>query len=146
MADNGTLLLDEIGELSLALQAATACVAVWRYLSASATIVIARGCAGVMATNRDLREEVLAGVFAPIRSIAWSVFPSPSGRSCASAAMMWCCWRAICEQCRLRLGLSRVPESRRAPPFAHHGCRATSGSWNTPFTVRLYWRERPGQG
>ncbi|QUJ06220.1 hypothetical protein KCP69_08705 [Salmonella enterica subsp. enterica] len=48
---------------------------------------------------------------------------------------------AICEQCRLRLGLSRVVLSpgARAPPFASTWLAGQRpGTGNTPFTVRLY--------
>ncbi|ENV4105599.1 nitric oxide reductase transcriptional regulator NorR [Salmonella enterica] len=85
MADNGTLFLDEIGELSLALQAKLLRVLQYGDIQRVGDDRSLRVDVRVLAaTNRDLREEVLAGYF--------------------------------CEQCRLRLGLSRVvlsPDARR---------------------------------
>ncbi|VEB55182.1 anaerobic nitric oxide reductase transcription regulator [Salmonella enterica subsp. enterica] len=100
------------------------------------------------ATNRDLREEVLTGRFRADLFHRLSVFPLfvPPLRERGDDVVLLAGY--FCEQCRLRLGLSpRGTESRRTSPFAPTMAgRATSGSWNMPFTVRLCWRERPGQG
>lgn len=89
MADNGTLFLDEIGELSLALQAKLLRVLQYGDIQRVGDDRSLRVDVRVLAaTNRDLREEVLAGYF--------------------------------CEQCRLRLGLSRVVLSAGARNLLQH--------------------------
>lgn len=95
MADNGTLFLDEIGELSLALQAKLLRVLQYGDIQRVGDDRSLRVDVRVLAaTNRDLREEVLAGRFRADLFHRLSVSRSLC-RRCASAAMMWCCWRAI---------------------------------------------------
>ncbi len=77
MADNGTLFLDEIGELSLALQAKLLRVLQYGDIQRVGDDRSLRvDAAGVLAaTNRDLRQEVVEGAFAPYPHHRLSVFP-----------------------------------------------------------------------
>ena len=80
MADNGTLFLDEIGELSLALQAKLLRVLQYGDIQRVGDDRSLRVDVRVLAaTNRDLREEVLAGDFARL-------VPPPERVSTFSAA------------------------------------------------------------
>ncbi|XPE53953.1 sigma 54-interacting transcriptional regulator [Shigella flexneri] len=94
IADNGTLLLDEIGELSIGVAGQ----------AAEGVAVSASGRVGddrslrvdvrvLAATNRDLHEEVLAGRFRAICSSP-EVFPL-SVPPLRERAMMSFCWRGI---------------------------------------------------
>lgn len=95
MADNGTLFLDEIGELSLALQAKLLRVLQYGDIQRVGDDRSLRVDVRVLAaTNRDLREEVLAGRFRADLFHRLSVFPL-SRRRCVSGAMMSFCWRGI---------------------------------------------------
>ena len=96
MADNGTLFLDEIGELSLALQAKLLRVLQYGDIQRVGDDRSLRVDVRVLAaTNRDLREEVLAGNF-PRRFVPPYETSSPFlYRLFVSAAKMWCCWPAI---------------------------------------------------
>ncbi|EKA8005853.1 TPA: nitric oxide reductase transcriptional regulator NorR [Escherichia coli] len=76
MADNGTLFLDEIGELSLALQAKLLRVLQYGDIQRVGDDRCLRVDVRVLAaTNRDLREEVLAGRFRADLFHRLSVFP-----------------------------------------------------------------------
>lgn len=109
MADNGTLFLDEIGELSLALQAKLLRVLQYGDIQRVGDDRSLRVDVRVLAaTNRDLREEVLAGRFRADLFHRLSVFPLsvPPLRERGEDAVLLAGY--FCEQCRLRLGLSRV--------------------------------------
>lgn len=117
MADNGTLFLDEIGELSLALQAKLLRVLQYGDIQRVGDDRSLRVDVRVLAaTNRDLREEVLAGNFRADLFHRLSVFPLsvPPLRERGEDVVLLAGY--FCEQCRLRLGLSRVvlsPGARR---------------------------------
>lgn len=117
MADNGTLFLDEIGELSLALQAKLLRVLQYGDIQRVGDDRSLRVDVRVLAaTNRDLREEVLAGRFRADLFHRLSVFPLfvPPLRERGDDVVLLAGY--FCEQCRLRLGLSRVvlsPGARR---------------------------------
>ena len=117
MADNGTLFLDEIGELSLALQAKLLRVLQYGDIQRVGDDRSLRVDVRVLAaTNRDLREEVLAGRFRADLFHRLSVFPLfvPPLRERGDDVVLLAGY--FCEQCRLRLGLSRVvlsPDARR---------------------------------
>ncbi|HCJ6321863.1 TPA: nitric oxide reductase transcriptional regulator NorR [Citrobacter sedlakii] len=109
MADNGTLFLDEIGELSLALQAKLLRVLQYGDIQRVGDDRSLRVDVRVLAaTNRDLREEVMAGRFRADLFHRLSVFPLsvPPLRERGEDAVLLAGYS--CEQCRLRLGLSRV--------------------------------------
>ncbi|MEO3990726.1 nitric oxide reductase transcriptional regulator NorR [Pseudocitrobacter cyperus] len=109
MADNGTLFLDEIGELSLALQAKLLRVLQYGDIQRVGDDRSLRVDVRVLAaTNRDLREEVLAGRFRADLFHRLSVFPLsvPPLRERGDDVVLLAGY--FCEQCRLRLGLSRV--------------------------------------
>jgi anaerobic nitric oxide reductase transcription regulator len=109
MADNGTLFLDEIGELSLALQAKLLRVLQYGDLQRVGDDRSLRVDVRVLAaTNRDLREEVLAGRFRADLFHRLSVFPLsvPPLRERGEDVVLLAGY--FCEQCRLRLGLARV--------------------------------------
>jgi anaerobic nitric oxide reductase transcription regulator len=109
MADNGTLFLDEIGELSLALQAKLLRVLQYGDIQRVGDDRSLRVDVRVLAaTNRDLREEVLAGNFRADLFHRLSVFPLsvPPLRERGEDVVLLAGY--FCEQCRLRLGLSRV--------------------------------------
>lgn len=109
MADNGTLFLDEIGELSLALQAKLLRVLQYGDIQRVGDDRSLRVNVRVLAaTNRDLREEVLAGRFRADLFHRLSVFPLsvPSLRERGDDVVLLAGY--FCEQCRLRLGLARV--------------------------------------
>ncbi len=109
MADNGTLFLDEIGELSLALQAKLLRVLQYGDIQRVGDDRSLRVDVRVLAaTNRDLREEVL------------SVFPLsvPPLRERGDDVTLLAGY--FCEQCRLRLGLSRVVLSAGARNLLQH--------------------------
>ncbi len=133
MADNGTLFLDEIGELSLALQAKLLgqLLRVLQYgdIQRVGDDRSLRVDVRVLAaTNRDLREEVLAGRFRADLFHRLSVFPLsvPPLRERGDDVILLAGY--FCEQCRLRLGLSRVVLSAGARNLLQH--------YNFPGNVR----------
>lgn len=121
MADNGTLFLDEIGELSLALQAKLLRVLQYGDIQRVGDDRSLRVDVRVLAaTNRDLREEVLAGRFRADLFHRLSVFPlsAPPLRERGDDVILLAGY--FCEQCRLRLGLSRVVLSAGARNLLQH--------------------------
>lgn len=129
MADNGTLFLDEIGELSLALQAKLLRVLQYGDIQRVGDDRSLRVDVRVLAaTNRDLREEVLAGNFRADLFHRLSVFPLsvPPLRERGDDVVLLAGY--FCEQCRLRLGLSRVVLSA--------GARTHLQSYGWPGNVR----------
>jgi len=129
MADNGTLFLDEIGELSLALQAKLLRVLQYGDIQRVGDDRSLRVDVRVLAaTNRDLREEVLAGNFRADLYHRLSVFPLsvPPLRERGEDVVLLAGY--FCEQCRLRMGLSRVVLSP--------GARAHLLSYAWPGNVR----------
>ncbi|BED97133.1 nitric oxide reductase transcriptional regulator NorR [Escherichia fergusonii] len=121
MADNGTLFLDEIGELSLALQAKLLRVLQYGDIQRVGDDRSLRVDVRVLAaTNRDLREEVLAGRFRADLFHRLSVFPLsvPPLRERGDDVILLAGY--FCEQCRLRLGLSRVVLSSGARNLLQH--------------------------
>ncbi|ONG05383.1 nitric oxide reductase transcription regulator [Escherichia coli] len=121
MADNGTLFLDEIGELSLALQAKLLRVLQYGDIQRVGDDRSLRVDVRVLAaTNRDLREEVLAGRFRADLFHRLSVFPLsvPPLRKRGDDVILLAGY--FCEQCRLRLGLSRVVLSAGARNLLQH--------------------------
>ncbi|MCZ8550953.1 nitric oxide reductase transcriptional regulator NorR [Escherichia albertii] len=121
MADNGTLFLDEIGELSLALQAKLLRVLQYGDIQRVGDDRSLRVDVRVLAaTNRDLREEVLAGRFRADLFHRLSVFPLsvPPLRERGDDVILLAGY--FCEQCRLRLGLSRVVLSASAQNLLQH--------------------------
>ncbi|MBW9462123.1 nitric oxide reductase transcriptional regulator NorR [Kluyvera sp. EC_51] len=129
MADNGTLFLDEIGELSLALQAKLLRVLQYGDIQRVGDDRSLRVDVRVLAaTNRDLREEVLAGNFRADLFHRLSVFPLsvPPLRERGDDVVLLAGY--FCEQCRLRLGLSRVVLSS--------GARAHLQNYGWPGNVR----------
>lgn len=109
LADNGTLFLDEIGELSLALQAKLLRVLQYGDIQRVGDDRSLRVNVRVLAaTNRDLREEVLAGRFRADLFHRLSVFPLsvPALRERGEDVILLAGY--FCEQCRLRMGLSQV--------------------------------------
>ena len=129
MADNGTLFLDEIGELSLSLQAKLLRVLQYGDIQRVGDDRSLRVNVRVLAaTNRDLREEVLAGRFRADLYHRLSVFPLsvPPLRERGEDVVLLAGY--FCEQCRLRLGLGRVALSP--------GARAHLLSYGWPGNVR----------
>ena len=129
MADNGTLFLDEIGELSLALQAKLLRVLQYGDIQRVGDDRSLRVNVRVLAaTNRDLREEVLAGRFRADLFHRLSVFPLsvPPLRERGDDVLLLAGY--FCEQCRLRLGLSQVLLSA--------GARARLLAYSWPGNVR----------
>ncbi|HBE0283112.1 TPA: nitric oxide reductase transcriptional regulator NorR, partial [Shigella flexneri 1b] len=121
MADNGTLFLDEIGELSLALQAKLLRVLQYGDIQRVGDDRSLRVDVRVLAaTNRDLREEVLAGRFRADLFHRLSVFPLsvPPLRERGDDVILLAGY--FCEQCRLRQGLSRVVLSAGARNLLQH--------------------------
>ncbi|ELC8011883.1 nitric oxide reductase transcriptional regulator NorR [Escherichia coli] len=121
MADNGTLFLDEIGELSLALQAKLLRVLQYGDIQRVGDDRSLRVDVRVLsATNRDLREEVLAGRFRADLFHRLSVFPLsvPPLRERGDDVILLAGY--FCELCRLRLGLSRVVLSAGARNLLQH--------------------------
>ena len=121
MADNGTLFLDEIGELSLALQAKLLRVLQYGDIQRVGDDRCLRVDVRVLAaTNRDLREEVLAGRFRADLFHRLSVFPLsvPPLRERGDDVILLAGY--FCEQCRLRQGLSRVVLSAGARNLLQH--------------------------
>ncbi len=115
MADNGTLFLDEIGELSLALQAKLLRVLQYGDIQRVGDDRSQRVDVRVLAaTNRDLREEVVAGRFRADLYHRLSVFPLqvPPLRERGEDVVLLAGY--FCEQCRLRFGLGRVALSPAA--------------------------------
>jgi len=109
MADNGTLFLDEIGELSLALQAKLLRVLQYGDIQRVGDDRSLRVNVRVLAaTNRDLREEVLAGRFRADLFHRLSVFPLvvPPLRERGEDVVLLAGY--FCEQCRQRFGLAQV--------------------------------------
>ena len=120
-ADGGTLFLDEIGELSLALQAKLLRVLQYGDIQRVGDDRCLRVDVRVLAaTNRDLREEVLAGRFRADLFHRLSVFPLsvPPLRERGDDVILLAGY--FCEQCRLRLGLSRVVLSAGARNLLQH--------------------------
>lgn len=121
MADNGTLFLDEIGELSLALQAKLLRVLQYGDIQRVGDDRSLRVNVRVLAaTNRDLREEVLAGNFRADLFHRLSVFPLsvPPLRERGEDVVLLAGY--FCEQCRLRLALSQVALSAGARTHLQH--------------------------
>lgn len=109
IADRGTLFLDEIGELSLSLQAKLLRVLQYGDIQRVGDDRSLRVDVRVLAaTNRDLREEVLAGRFRADLFHRLSVFPLavPPLRERGDDVVLLAGY--FCEQCRLRMGLSQV--------------------------------------
>ena len=109
IADKGTLFLDEIGELSLALQAKLLRVLQYGDIQRVGDDRSLRVDVRVLAaTNRDLREEVLAGRFRADLFHRLSVFPLsvPALRERDEDVILLAGY--FCEQCRLRMRLGRV--------------------------------------
>jgi two-component system response regulator FlrC len=96
-ADGGTLLLDEISEMPLGLQAKLLRVLQEREVErVGARKPVALDIRVVATTtNRNLVAEVAAGAFAKTCSIGFRCFRWP-GRHCASAAPTSCPWRSGC--------------------------------------------------
>ena len=89
------------------------------------------------ATNRDLREEVLAGRFRADLFHRLSVFPLsvPPLRERGDDVILLAGY--FCEQCRLRLGLSRVVLSAGARNYCNTTIfRETCANWNMLFIGR----------
>ncbi|MGU3525100.1 nitric oxide reductase transcriptional regulator NorR [Enterobacteriaceae bacterium C23F] len=129
MADNGTLFLDEIGELSLALQAKLLRVLQYGDIQRVGDDRSLRVNVRVLAaTNRDLREEVLAGRFRADLFHRLSVFPIavPPLRERGDDVILLAGY--FCEQCRARMGLGSVILSASA--------RAQLTAWRWPGNVR----------
>jgi anaerobic nitric oxide reductase transcription regulator len=109
IADNGTLFLDEIGELSLSLQAKLLRVLQYGDIQRVGDDRSLRVNVRVLAaTNRDLREEVLAGRFRTDLFHRLSVFPLsvPPLRERGEDVILLAGY--FCEQCRARMGLGSV--------------------------------------
>lgn len=109
MADNGTLFLDEIGELSLALQAKLLRVLQYGDIQRVGDDRSLRVDVRVLAaTNRDLREEVLAGRFRADLFHRLSVFPlrAPALRERGDDVLLLAGY--FCERVRQRTGLAGV--------------------------------------
>jgi len=129
IADNGTLFLDEIGELSLALQAKLLRVLQYGDIQRVGDDRSLRVNVRVLAaTNRDLREEVLAGRFRADLFHRLSVFPVavPPLRERGDDVILLAGY--FCEQCRARMGLGSVVLSSAA--------RAKLAAWHWPGNVR----------
>jgi anaerobic nitric oxide reductase transcription regulator len=129
IADNGTLFLDEIGELSLSLQAKLLRVLQYGDIQRVGDDRSLRVNVRVLAaTNRDLREEVLAGRFRADLFHRLSVFPIsvPPLRERGEDVILLAGF--FCEQCRARMGLSSVILSAAA--------RAHLAAWRWPGNVR----------
>ena len=121
LANHGTLFLDEIGELSLALQAKLLRVLQYGDIQRVGDDRCLRVDVRVLAaTNRDLREEVLAGRFRADLFHRLSVFPLsvPPLRERGDDVILLAGY--FCEQCRLRQGLSRVVLSAGARNLLQH--------------------------
>ena len=109
MANNGTLFLDEIGELSLALQAKLLRVLQYGDIQRVGDDRSLRVDVRVLAaTNRDLREEVLAGRFRADLFHRLSVFPlkAPALRERGDDVLLLAGY--FCERVRQRTGLAGV--------------------------------------
>ena len=129
MADGGTIFLDEIGEMELSLQ-----IKILRVLQEKEIERV--GGTGskkvdvriVAATNRDLRQEVIAGRFRADLYHRLSVFPLsvPALRDRDDDVVLLAGY--FCEQCRLRMGLAQVVLS--------DATRASLRSWPWPGNVR----------
>jgi anaerobic nitric oxide reductase transcription regulator len=129
IADNGTLFLDEIGELSLSLQAKLLRVLQYGDIQRVGDDRSLRVNVRVLAaTNRDLREEVLAGRFRADLFHRLSVFPIsvPPLRERGEDVILLAGF--FCEQCRARMGLSSVILSAAV--------RAHLAAWRWPGNVR----------
>jgi anaerobic nitric oxide reductase transcription regulator len=128
MADNGTLFLDEIGELSLSLQAKLLRVLQYGDIQRVGDDRSLRVDVRVLAaTNRDLREEVLAGNFRADLFHRLSVFPLsvPPLRERGEDVVLLAGY--FCEQCRLGWGF---------PGGAKPGARSHLLSYGWPGNVR----------
>ncbi|STL13494.1 putative two-component transcriptional regulator [Escherichia coli] len=102
------------------------------------TVVCGSMCACWRRTNRDLREEVLAGRFRADLFHRLSVFPLsvPPLRERGDDVILLAGY--FCEQCRLRLGLSRVVLSAGARKFTAtlSFSGGTCANWNMLFIGR----------
>lgn len=132
MADNGTLFLDEIGELSLALQAKLLRVLQYGDIQRVGDDRSLRVDVRVLAaTNRDLREEVLAGRFRADLFHRLSVFPLsvPPLRERGDDVILLAGY--FCEQCRCGWALPRGIKCRSAKftaTLSFSGERARTGT------------------
>ena len=129
MADNGTLFLDEIGELSLALQAKLLRVLQYGDIQRVGDDRSLRVDVRVLAATNRVSAPGGGGRALSRRSVPSAERLSAVGSAATRAGKVtWCCWRAISEQCRLRMGLARVILAEAA--------RNRLQKWSWPGNVR----------